>query len=308
MPCSQLSLQYRGPINFKSMKYRYNCFFIIIVALSACKKEVNQKITAVDPQLVVQSFISPSDDSMKVDLSYSTNYFGDAPSRNNLNNNIFKAEVIIGDGAFSKTLKWSRRAKGFTLATADFPLSENKTYYLKVKTFEGLKVEASTTIPVSFNEIEFSKVSSSLNNDQVKDRITMSIKDEKGEINYYRFKLLAYFDYSEPAITDEYYGIGDQLLNDNDDAIGTIFTNFSNERNKNFNGNYGGTGVTVKSYYKGFFIKGTKEYYKYLESSKNNNNASGNPFAESISVYSNVKGGLGVFAAYQIIEKKIPLN
>ena len=215
---------------------------------SSCKKEVASDFPPIDTQLIVESFIAPQDDSIKVKLDYSKNYFGDANKRDLLVKNIPKASVIISEGTISKTLKWSVRNRCFTISKLEMPLIENKTYKLTVQTTEGIKAEAETKIPIAIVEAELIKSSGAVKNNYVKDRLSLSVKDEKGINNYYEFRLYTAFEYSGTFTSNEYYQIGSELINDNNDNVDKAFAAFNYERFVNFNGNGGGNGITVKSF------------------------------------------------------------
>lgn len=280
------------------MKTKMSSILILLSILISCKKEVSNKITAVAPQLVAQSFFAPGDDSIRVELDYSKNYFGDQQSRNQLLNSIPKATVQIESSGNTKTLMWSKRNRYFVISTREMPLIANKAYHLTVVTAEGLKAEAISTIPSMIEEVTMSKTVGKPKDQSRTDRINMSIKDEKGKENYYQFKL---FFFTESQGFNQNYEIGQKLDHDHQDLSEIVAVSFSHDL---YLGN-GGGGTGAKSYYQGYFIKATEEYYKYLESSKKNNDAGGNPFAEPVSNYTNIKGGLGVFAAYQIFERKV---
>lgn len=290
------------------MKNHFILFSIALIFIWGCKKEVPSNFPPVENQLIVESFIAPQDDSIKVKLDYSKNYFGDANKRDLLVKNIPNATVSISEGVVTKKLKWSNRNRCFTISKLEMPLIESKTYKLTIQTTEGLKAEAQTKIPTAIVEAELIKSSGSVKNNSVRDRLSLSIRDEKGINNYYEFRLYTAFEYSGTFNSNEYYNVGSELVNDNKDNIEKAIAVFNYDRFVNFNGNGGGSGITIKSSYKGFFLKCTEEYYKYLESVKLSSNASGNPFSEPVSVYTNISGGLGVFAAYQIVEKNVPYN
>ncbi len=278
-------------------------FMMVAFMLISCKKEVSQKIAAVEPQLVVQSFFAPGDDSIRVELDYSKNYFGDQQNRSQLLNSISKAIVQVESGGSTKTLTWSEKNRYFTVSTREMPLIQNADYHLNVTTLEGLKAEATTTVPSLIEEVELTKTVGKTKDQSRTDRITLRIKDEKGKKNYYQFRLFSYFAYTVPEVFNEYHEIGQKLDNDNNDLSENVIASFNNDVYLNNGG--GGSGVVVEATYRAFFIKATEEYYKYLQISKDNNNAGGNPFAEPVPIYTNIKGGLGVFASYQIQERRM---
>lgn len=49
----------------------------------------------------------------------------------------------------------------------------------------------------------------------------------------------------------------------------------------------------------------SEDYYKYLESLSRQNNADGDPVQERVVAYTNIKRGLGIFAATNKVHKKV---
>ena len=288
----------------KTIKY---ILFILCTIMFSCKKEVNQRFTASETQIVVNSFISPIDDSIRVQLDYSKNYFKENSDRNELVKNIGKATVVINDGLSDKKLVWSARNRHFHISKNLLPVIANRKYTLRINTFEGKTITAETTVPSPISVFDLVITSTYTKRKTKYNRINMNLQDEKGVNNYYRFALYTQIKYINPNYTteDQYSEIDFKFLNDDKDLVTDIFlisevmvpTPFS----------IGGQ-TSAEFYLKGFFEKGDEAYYRYLSTTKKNSESGENPFAEPTSVYTNIKGGLGVFSSYQRVEKSIKNN
>jgi hypothetical protein len=273
------------------MKTKIFIYLMLIIGFTSCKKEVDYDLLPIEPQLVLQSFISPGEDSIRLYMDYTKSYFGNEVKRNSLIANISKATITISGPSLTKLLKWSPRNRHFHIAVADMPLIENQIYTLNVTTFEGQKASAQTKIPTKIKEASMSKVSGPVKNQQRKDRISMQLDDPKGTKDFYEFRLFQIV--KNLGSTEQISQIGIQFIDDENDTINEAFASFSN------NAYITSNGIPYGESYRGLFIKGTEEYLKYLTASKLNFDSSGNPFAEPTTLYTNIQGGLGVFAAYQ---------
>jgi hypothetical protein len=285
-------------------------FLMAIVGLIACKKEVDYDLIAEKPQLVVQSFFTPAEDSIKVYLSYTESFFEDKSIRTSLIANISKAQLTMSDGTITKPLKWSVRKAAFVLATKDLPLIVNKTYSISVKTLDGNTASASSKMPNEITGAQLIRVKgTSVKNQQRKDRLTLALNAETGVTNYLDFRVFTVFTERYSSTSYEQIQLIDQSVIKDDVNIPIISANFS--YNFYLRSNYIGTpppNYSITSVFRGLFIKANEEYYKYLDVSKKNYDAGDNPFSEPTSLYTNITGGLGVFAAYQLVIKEIPYD
>jgi hypothetical protein len=285
-------------------------FLMAIVGLIACKKEVDYKLVAEKPQLVVQSFFTPAEDSIKVYLSYTESFFEDKSIRNSLVANISKAQLTMSDGTLSKPLKWSVRKAAFVLASRDLPLLAGKTYSLNVKTVEGNTATASSKMPNEIVGALLTRTKGIAKNNQRKDRLTLELNAESGKTNYLEFRLFVKSTYTSFGNVSEQLRLINKSIIKEDALTAAIGVTYSDDVPVNTGSSSGppNPNFSFVIVYQGLFIKANEEYYKYLDASKKNFDASGNPFAEPTSLYTNITGGLGVFAAYQLVIKEIPYD
>lgn len=141
-----------------------------LITLQACDNMFSLT-SPVDPakfekqgrRLVVNSFISPQDSLIRVEVSRSSPLFGEPPAFESVEeiiayNFVQDAEVIISDGETEARLTYTEENNGdtrlnairlynYVIPIAEFPIVAGKTYILTVTTPEGETATASTSIP-----------------------------------------------------------------------------------------------------------------------------------------------------------------
>jgi hypothetical protein len=224
--------------------------------------------------------------------------------------NISKAQLTMSDGTLSKPLKWSVRKAAFVLASRDLPLLAGKTYSLNVKTVEGNTATASSKMPNEIVGALLTRTKGIAKNNQRKDRLTLELNAESGKTNYLEFRLFVKSTYTSFGNVSEQLRLINKSIIKEDALTAAIGVTYSDDVPVNTGSSSGppNPNFSFVIVYQGLFIKANEEYYKYLDASKKNFDASGNPFAEPTSLYTNITGGLGVFAAYQLVIKEIPYD
>jgi hypothetical protein len=261
-------------------------FITMLTMLMACNNISNVEDVDVPHQeqkLVVQSFISPQDTLIKVSVTLSQPIF------NNPHSNDFpiveNAVVKISDGIITKTLTFFNDiyTSYYSINTSEFPIVVGKTYYLTVTTPDGKSVKATTTIPSSNKTLTCSLVQTS---DEYTNILIAQWNDPAGTEDYYQvwYANPTYYDstiYDYPRITVDY-------TDKNSDGM-LLTKRIEIEE-------YSVSGGKVS------LIHASKEYYLYHSKVKASLNSEGNPFSENIQVYSNIDGGYGIFAGFNIHE------
>ncbi len=270
----------------------------------SCRKAVEFDFVDEPAQLVVESFICPTDDSIKVNINYTKNYYDQTNVKSQIAKDIPKATVTISNSSFTKTLKWSVKNNAFTIATKEMPLLEDISYTLRITTLNGLIVSGITKIPKKIIGADFEIIKGVIRGDSRKDKIILKQQDEKGVKNYYEFRLaLVFEDYYSGMLNQQIQLLGESLIDDESDKLDNVSASFNNTVYNQ--SNQGQQVPNSRRYYRAIFIKANEEYYKYIDITKKNHDASGNPFAEPVSLYTNIKGGVGVFSSYQIQYKEV---
>jgi len=271
-------------------------FAIILVSITSCIDDVdNLTLPAVEPKLVVQSFISPTD-SVKVNvwLSKPINY--NLP----INDVYYGDEVIVvsnanvlltsQSGTEQMLVPFDSSLGLYALSPEEFSIQMGETYTLSVTSPDYGTVTASTTVP-SYVPIVSNVELDTLNANEwgdVRGILTGYLTDEGSVENFYATHV---FNYSE-------YAIGEDTL---------TYISFSKRMLISDKG-YDGEDIPFKvdfclSVYGEhlvhlYALSVDEHYYHFHWSLDNIEDFEDNPFAESTHLYSNVEGGLGVFASY----------
>ncbi|WP_439649236.1 DUF4249 domain-containing protein [Hufsiella ginkgonis] len=238
---------------------------------------------------MVSSFISPSDDTVRVYLSWSSPFYGNRIIPPALST----ASVTISDGTTSRNLSWFSRQGIFVIPFNQFPIAVGKTYELKVKTAEGVEASASTTIPALPVSPKFERLQTRTTgpaDNRVKTHVfRFSVTDPAGTPDYYRFDV---YQRTNESVYDVVFMVGHKMV---DDQLrdGTLVEEFM-EYDESL-----GNGAGFRQYmFDGYLLHVTPEYALFHQSLDRNNISEDNPFAEPALVYSNIKGGYGIFAGY----------
>lgn len=260
-------------------------YVVVVIALffTACTKDADVKLPAVESKLVISSFLSPQDTIIKVEVTMSQ------PLYNNSNSGQFSAitnaTVQINDGTNTQTLAYNSTDNYYYVSTSLFPITTGTTYYLTVSTPDGKNVNASTTIPVQNSTLSYSS-------HQVVDpngeryNLETSWNDTPGTEDYYRIVFYNKDYYSGSSDTSYWASLSENYSDKGKDG-------------GSFNQNseiyvYSSTGTVEGELY---LIHASKEYYlfhsKLLDAAY-----SGSPFSEPVQMYSNINGGYGVFAGF----------
>jgi hypothetical protein len=189
----------------------------------------------------------------------------------------------------------------FTLSAADIIIKEGKTYHLSVSNDKGLTAEATCTVPTKRNfTIEVDTVQTLSDNDYwgklANVSFKISITDWPGEPNYYRM-LCSYHSFGNPILnfSSGSTDINDVMHNDRGRDGGKLILRTLEPVGIPLDAPFRPDSVFLKIY----LLNTDKEYYDFHQSLLNYS-FDDKPFTEPSTVYSNVMGGLGIFAAYTI--------
>ncbi len=271
----------------KTNPSKFLCCLVAAVIFTSCEKELTN-MKPVEQKIVVTSFISPSDPKIKVRLSLSYPFYGSDNTTANLN--LKYATVLISDGNTQKQLAWNPQLRDFELDQSDFPISTGKTYALQVKTTDGKQISAQTSIPnpvinPSFNFIEFKQTAK-----RTIETFRFQFTDDGTQINYYRLYLNAE-RYAQFQSTPVASGSEELYLGPDIEFSGSLF-----DRILEFNYYSNVDPSTYTNKYTAYFISCSEEYYKFH---KSNPSTDSDPLrGNAVNPYSNIEGGLGIFAGY----------
>lgn len=273
------------------IKYYFLC--LITALLASCDKEVDiVKLPEFVQQLVINSFISPVDTVSYITISTNRRIFGELNYEEDPGN----LTATLSNGSREITLDTT--TQGFKFCPGDMAIEKGKTYTLKVKSDKGLFAEASCTVPYNRRvEIEvdtFSRTSNFPDMPNFKAYLAdIYLMDYAGEENYYRLfgEQVSYSANSGPLpYFNPFYELGAKGFSDIGRDGKRLLINTVNYYNSS---SIDSSFIKLKIMYtdKSYFI-----YHKSLDNYSNDEN----PFAEISPVFSNIKGGLGIFAAYTV--------
>lgn len=269
---------------------------LLVVFLTGCTKTVtNIKLPSSEPKLVVGCFISPQDTMITVTLTRSNPIFGS--NQNNSNNiAVSDASVVISTNTSSSSIPFNNVNMAYQLSPNVFPITAGQTYSLTVSTPKGENASASCTVPSStIASITVDCIDTAVSSFQKK--INIRWDDISNETNYYKAAALIN-ETNSAAGYDTYNIMYDEYSLKNDvDKNGKEFIS-------KMTGYSYANAAQFKTFYHLYVMNIDIEYYKYQYSL--NNYTFQDPFSEASPIYTNIKGGLGIFAAYQKIHKTVP--
>jgi hypothetical protein len=270
--------------------------------LTGCEKDIkNDNLPPFEQKLAIASFISPSDTGTFVFVSSNRRLYGEL-GVDELTGNL---SGTISDG--SQEFQMDTVTHGLYISSETMPVRYGKTYTLKITSDKGLTAEAFCKVPEKRNfDLSVDSVSFKTNTVQIDEdtfqfttmEFLLSIADFPGERNFYRLQMSkTYYRYLSYA--------GGLIKNVLPVAFSEpYFTDHGQDGNRIiFNSGFGIPAPDFPGYDSVFlkiYLYNTEEsYYQYHKSLKEYNNDD-NPFAEATPVFTNVKGGLGIFTSYTV--------
>lgn len=262
--------------------------FLGAFVLVGCIEEVDPKKLGLKERLiVVNSLISPQSETLEVEVSWSRSVFGILPDYGTNEDIITTALVVLSNGTNSITLTYDPDKFLYTEAATSFAIIEGETYELSV-TVDDKTVTASATVPQA---VEASGFSITTGGNSAK-RATVSWDDLAGQENFYRINTF--------------------LLNANGEEDTSIFFD-SDEYHSDVNRDGATISARGETYFfgdvpavvqaKALLISCDENYFYYHRDYNLFEND--DPFSEAVQSRSNIEGGVGIFAAYQLTETVI---
>lgn len=293
----------------KSIKNTLLGHLAVILLLASCEKEIKFKQKEVEPKIVINALQHP-DSVWVINVSGSTSILD-----KNKPDSLPNATVSIKDEGGNVLEVLNHHSDGNFISTQGNKPLVGKTYQLEVSHINYKTVEATATFPspVPFEIVDTSKVSFKSEESM---RVKIRFADPIAESNYYFIKVMVTY---KSYWFDEFGNMIDSVYNIYPESIGSNDLNVENLDENNskamelyvkdnlINGktteidlylNYflfqhsEYTNITI------FFASSSKEYYLHKISKNKYDATQGNPFAEPVIIYSNIKNGIGIFAGY----------
>lgn len=282
------------------MKKCISLAILFVLAFAGCKKDAG--LAAPDRKIVVDAQISPSNDTIRIVLEYSkpvnaTSYTGSNNSYlvHDIHNEFAGAEVTLSDGIIAKVIKRDAHEGVFKIAQADFRLIPGKTYQLHVKDGHNREVTAQTTIPYAVTGAKYSFLGVQAAG-EYKSKYTnrFVFTDQLNARHYYRlYSGQQSLMYPTEILYGNHLTEEKSFTGTDTTVIETIYPTLFSDRNM----------VTTKY---GYFFSCSYEYFQFYRSIENTKGLSNVPelLEEPVNIYTNIKGGLGIFAGYNLVKIK----
>ena len=294
---------------------------ICSISLFSCETLVNDvdpdRLPRSDSKLVVHGYLSPQDTTISINVYYSSQLIGGNNSPYWLNGSpisLNDAVVTLSNQGKSVTLPFDSKTGTYSIKATTMPILEGQTYELKVER-GGQTAEAQCTVPkaVAIQEIKQDSVDSKMmdpsnpNYVPPKEYLYRIVwRDIAGQENYYRVGGYVFQNQTVqtspnvftviPSIQDLSFGENNRL-----GAFSTVASTDGKEmvsstaRTRLYN--YPGSMLVFKvKYVELTLLNCEKTYYDYHRAVQAFDRD--NPFAEPSLIPSNIKNGLGCFAAF----------
>jgi hypothetical protein len=285
---------------------------LLLLLVGGCERAVPDGLLTKNPaSLVINAFISPQDSLIQV-FVYESIPVNTALTTPRL---VPNATVRLSSGSESVILPKVRYETStpssfevYQIPAVSFPIQAGKTYTLHVSTPDGRQVEGRCTVPAPNSTLLVRPVPS----DSGKVRLLYSWQDPVGVGHYYRpageTEFTSYLTGSNTFLSGEeglgqrvYWEEGIRLLSDSrfDGEVLSAVTSPFLIPPASF------SKITIRAY----LLTTDEAYFRYHSTlNQQRKSRADDPFAEPVPIYSNLTGGVGVFAAYNRTEVRITLN
>ncbi|MAE14184.1 MAG: hypothetical protein CL821_01145 [Crocinitomicaceae bacterium] len=291
--------------------------FLLSISLAyiSCEKVIPFDGDVNTPKLVINS-IFQSDSSFKVHVSSSRSVIDTASFKN-----IDDAIVTIKDRNENIIETLNHVENGFYKGQT-FP-QENQTYILEVNHPNYANITASDSLPspITINSVDTSTIIDPINGNRL--QISMNFDDPENTQNYYLIETYSVNEYLviknsdtteyELDTTKQFMVLTDEVFQNGGSPwreqglFNDLLFNGQNKTleleipNDSWSGSEDGYDWSYQTLTLRLYLHNiTLSYYYYRTSLELFQNASGNPFAQPVQVFSNVENGFGVFAGSQI--------
>lgn len=288
---------------------RLHKIFLSVILLTAaifqsCEEDVKNFEANSTSQLVATSYISPQDTVHRVFLQRTQPALGKRLSEEGLK--VMDATVTLSDGQNTVNLAYDVTNNSYFVRAEAFAIVADKTYFLKVITPHGDRAEASCTVPslkgIQITEQNYSSkvIHSKFDNYRyTEQKFDFKWQDAPGIENYYRASVYrTHTEIYPPTVqgykvsSGSYHDVAREISADtksNDQVMKSNEFKFISDVSNEFS----------KAYHFHMVLSVCdKHYYLYHKSVYAQLQNDDNPFAEPTLIYSNMVGGIGVFAAY----------
>lgn len=265
----------------------------------SCEQDADVELPKTEPELVISCFVMPQDSFIRVKVTLSAPVFGNGA--NVQSSEVTNATVTLFGNNTSIVLPYNANEEFYKINTAQFQIQAGSEYRLEVTDTEGRHAIARTQVPllppIGFNCIvEDSVEYSDPNYEYGRSVYRYSVQDFSGGVNYYRF--CGYTRIWNSSFGDSLrLNRFAEIFSDNS-ADGEILTGSGESW---YQANLPNDSIMG---YEVWMLNCNYDYYNFHNSLYNNQG--GDPFSEPTLMYTNVEGGLGIFAAANAVKLILP--
>lgn len=288
--------------------------FLALIGLNSCEKEAKSILIPYEIKLVIESYLSPQDTELRVRVT--RNYPTVGPGSPYLNGfetpQLRNATVTLSDGQRSVVLPYrepknpngprARDSTGYRLPATALPIVPGRTYTLRVTAPDFPAAEATCTIPKAFVNASTAEITrgQEINGTRTRSYYQAVFTDLAGAENYYSTVLSLLQTVTPPPSQGR--------PNTNTSTQGTQFHNqgttdggkIKSGRAYEFSRSQVPPNWLQTRQLELIVATTDQAYFNYNRTLRQQERNGENPFAEPVLIYSNVRGGLGVFAGYQL--------
>jgi hypothetical protein len=228
-------------------------------------------------------------------------------SRTGMTPHVNNAVVTLSEGSNTVTIPF-RAVTSYALDTQTFPVVAGRTYTLRVSVPGGESVEATCTVP-EVGPAPVLAIDSTYQSGSMRREYTLRVHwdDPAGAPNYYRVEGEVTREFKRepdngpvPLPPQRLYWEGNEFIEDQGQDGATLYSPKATLTGMR-------SDVLTDATLHVQLLHTDEPYYQYHRSIRTASRSEGNPFAEPVLVYSNVTGGLGVFAAYNrtLVERQL---
>ncbi len=294
-----------------------------LISFASCTKNAGKvKLPKTEKLLVVQCIMSPYDGRTTVRVDWSQDYFNN-PNQNP-NSGIDNCKVTISINGQTYTLQ-NTGTGNYRIDSTAMKVIPGQTYSLYVKEPGGKEATAVCTVPlISKSSLNFVSMDSQTTKFAGQDEKSFFMKcrldDDGATKDFYTIYPLAHYQYWNYVYDSTFQNaIDSNLLEGTNETYLELSEKYVED--VNFNGGKRNMSFSfqepagpwnpnnpnrLKSRYDTLellTIQGDEAYFRYHRSLESFNQTQGDPFAEPTFIYSNINGGIGIFAAY--IQKRV---
>lgn len=274
-------------------------FIVIFLNLTSCRSVIDEVELDNEAKYTVACFLSPQDTiSLYLGLSSPLNQVVDNEANRQ---KIKQAKVTITNEKGEKIkLEYNTKEKQFKAPNQSFLIENGKRYDLKINTIDGKIVSSYCVIPSTTPD--FNIVVDSVNGLFY---LKYQWQDKPNEINHYRYygwkRNTLFSNQSHEILWSDGSQIATQVIAD-DRTQGALMTSNRADTQKTPNGFIS---TWFNTYVDAALLNVDKNYYEFqrsIEKSETGNNFEPTP------TFSNIEGGLGIFAGCDIKRKTFKIR